>query len=413
MPLFDDSNDRVTPVDHVIGAGGAGREPEPKHRGRAIIGMLGGLAIGLLLAAGSQLNSPDSETSPSTIPPVAAPPTVPTTTTTLAPSRLDILVDGYEGTLFLAGATNQQGKLWRWESRTGTPLNLEVPNLMTDAEFNASGVRVAVTSRSSSSPWATLWTGTAGNQEPIAVDVATWRWHALDPSRIAWVEINRIDGIPELHIAALPGEVVQITPLEELGTIVRFDDNGILLDLNFILFVGATPTPDETANDVAGFVLMAVGVDGQELGRISGRYVGSLPDGRILISQAGNLMVTTSDLTEPQPYEFPSGKRMASIEIAPGSGMWAIWEIEETTGVAGPAQLWILRDDEILFETTLPSALRAVSWSQDGRWLIAAVGEPSPLSGFSSGELWFIDTEDWSMHAVEAPGFVFDIAAVP
>ena len=124
-------------------------------------------------------------------------------------------------------------------------------------------------------------------------------------------------------------------------------------------------------------------------------------------------MVTASDLTDPEPFGFPSGKRMASIEAAPDGSTWAIWEIEETTGVSAPAQLWILRDDEMLFETTLPSALRAVSWSQDGRWLIAAVGEPAPLSGFSSGELWFVDTEDWSMHAVEAPGFVFDIAAVP
>ncbi|HSR45602.1 MAG TPA: hypothetical protein VLT15_10320 [Acidimicrobiia bacterium] len=413
MPLFDDTSDRVTPVDHVTGAGASGRGPEPKQRGRVLIGMLGGLAIGLLLAAGSQLNSPDAETSPSTIPPVGAPPTVPTTTTTLAPSRLDILVDGYEGTLFLAGAANQQGKLWRWESRTGAPLNLEVPNLMTDAGFNASGVRVAVTSRSGSSPWRTLWIGTAGNQEPIAVDVATWRWHAHDPSRIAWVEVNRIDGSPELHVAVLPVGVVQITPLEELGTIVRFDDSGLLLDLNPILFVGENPPRDDDAGGPAGYVLAAVDLDGREFGRNSGRYVGTLPDGRILISQAGNLMVTASDLTDPEPFGFPSGKRMASIEAAPDGSTWAIWEIEETTGVSAPAQLWILRDDEMLFETTLPSALRAVSWSQDGRWLIAAVGEPAPLSGFSSGQLWFVDTEDWSMHAVEAPGFVFDIAAVP
>jgi hypothetical protein len=54
-----------------------------------------------------------------------------------------------------------------------------------------------------------------------------------------------------------------------------------------------------------------------------------------------------------------------------------------------------------------------VTWSHDGRWLIAAVGEPSPLSGFSSGILWFIDTQDWSMHQVTAPGYAFGIAAVP
>jgi hypothetical protein len=405
--------ERVIPVDHVIN-GTDPKEPDSKRWGRVAVGVLGGLAIGLLLATGAQQSSPESGTTPSTISEPAAVTTVPTTTTTLAPSRLDILVDGYEGTLYLAGAVNQQGKLWRWESRTGTPLDLEVPNLMVGGSFNASGVRVAVQTRSVVSSGSVLWVGTPGNQEPLAVEVATWAWHSSDPAQIAWIEDSRVngDGSTSIRTASLPiGAGFKIPLPEDLATLaatasatpslasfrlVEFDDDGFLLQ----------------AITEEGFTLIAVDIDGVEIGRMPARYVGRMPEGTLLVSQAGALSRASRTLLFASDYEFPSTRRMDALAVSPVDDRWAIWEIEEATGVASSARLWVV-EEEILFETTLPSALRAVTWSHDGRWLIAAVGEPSPLSGFSSGILWFIDTQDWSMHQVTAPGYAFGIAAVP
>jgi len=399
---FQKPTERVIPVDHVFGPADP-NEPESKRRGRVIVGVLGGLAIGLLLAAGSQLSSPDSDETPSSIPEVAAPPTVPTTlatTTTLAPSRLDILVDEYEGTLYLVGFVNSQAKLWRWESRTGSPLSLELPDRTFWASFNSSQVRVGVLAASNLSAGYSLWVGTPGNLEPLAVDISDYAWHATDPSQIAWIE-ERVTGDSTsifLRTATLPAVANTSVSIEQSGRLVKYDHGGVLL---------------ETISDAEGFVIWAVDLGGEEIGRILGRFLGLLPDGRVLISQAGELVVTQSDLSDPQAFEFPSDKRMAGVSTSPTAGRWAIWEIEETTGVSAPAQLWVLENDEVVFETTLPSTLRAVSWSHDGRFLVTAAGEPSPLSGFSTGNLWFIDTEDWSMHQVAAPGFVFNIAAVP
>jgi hypothetical protein len=410
---FNDPKQKVTPVDDVIGAERTPNQPVRKRQGRAIVGALGGLAIGLLIATGAQQNSPESETTPSTISEPAAVTTIPTTTTTLAPSRLDILVDGYLGTLFLAGGVNQQGKLWRWESRTGTPLDLEVPNLMVTGAFNASGVRVAVQTRSGVSTGSVLWVGTPGNQEPLAVDVATWIWHSSDPAQIAWIEYPAANGEgSSIRTATLPiGAGLEIPLSEDLATLataawaapsiasfqlVEFDDDGFLLQ----------------AITEEGFILIAVDDDGLEIGRIAARYLGRMPDGTVLVSQAGSLSRASRTLLFASDYAFPSTSRMAAIATSPVDDRWAIWEIEEATGVAAPARLWVV-EREILFDTTLPSALRAVTWSHDGRWLIAAIGEPSPLSGFSSGTLWFIDTADWSMHQVTAPGFILGIAAGP
>jgi hypothetical protein len=411
---FNDPTQKVTPVDDVIGAERTPMAPVRRRPGRAIVGTLGGLAIGLLIATGAQQNSPESEATSSTISEPAAVTTVPTTTTTLAPSRLDILVDGYQGTLYLAGAVNQQGKLWRWESRTGTPLDLEVPNLMVSGSFNASGVRVAVETRSGVSTGGVLWVGTPGNQEPLAVDVATWTWHSSDPAQIAWIEDSGVngEGSASIRTAILPiGAGLEVPLPEDLATLattaaatpsitsfqlVEFDDDGFLLQ---------TITEE-------GFTLIAVDNDGIEVGRMAARYLGRMPDGTVLVSQAGALSRASRTLLFASEYAFPSSNRMAAIATSPVGDRWAIWEIEEATGVAVPARLWIV-EGEILFDTTLPSALRAVTWSHDGRWLIAAVGEPSFLSGFSSGTLWFIDTEDWSMHQVTAPGYAFGIAAGP
>ena len=414
MTPFNDPTEKVTPVDDVIGAEHAPNSPLRKRPGRAIVGVLGGLAIGLLLATGAQQNSPESETTSSTISEPAAVTTIPTTTTTLALSRLDILVDGYQGTLYLAGAENQQGKLWRWESRTGTPLDLEVPNLMVSGSFNASGVRVAVETQSVVSAGSVLWVGTPGNQEPLAVEVATWAWHSSDPAQIAWIGDSGVNGDGSTSIRTailpigagreipLPGDLASIaataaaTPSIASFRLVEFDDDGFLLQ---------TITEE-------GFILIAVDNDGFEVGRMPARYLGRMPDGTVLVSQAGALSRASRTLLFASNYAFPSDSRMAALATSPVDDRWAIWEIEEATGVAAPARLWVV-EDEILFDTTLPSALRAVTWSHDGRWLIAAVGELSPLSGFSSGALWFIDTEDWSMHQVTAPGYAFGIAAGP
>jgi hypothetical protein len=396
---FNNPTERVIPVDHVINETDP-NEPDSGRRGRVIVGALGGLAIGLLLATGAQQNSPDPEAAPSTITAPAAVPTVPTTTTVLAPSRLDILVDGYEGTLFLAGAVNQQGKLWRWESRTGTPLELDVPNTITGARFNASGVRVGILTRSGVSPLGVLWVGIPGSQEPLAVDVATWSWHADDPAQLAWIEVTNLNVEPQLSLktATLPTGTQAVAPLEEGGEILLYDDSGIVIE-----------SLDET-----GFNIFTVDLeDGSEQARVPGRFLGQIPSGDLLVSQSGEMMRVSRDLTLIEPLEFPSEKRMAEVVASPVDQRWVTWEIEETTGVAAPAQLWIVDGEQVVFETTLPSTLRAVGWSHDGRWLVTTGGEPSPLSGFSTGELWFVDTTDWSMHAVDAPGFIFDVAAVP
>jgi len=402
---FNNPTERVIPVDHVINETDP-NEPDSKRQGRVIVGALGGLAIGLLLATGAQQNSPDPEAAPSTITAPTAVPTVPTTTTVLAPSRLDILVDGYEGTLFLAGAVNQQGKLWRWESRTGTPLELDTPDHTGVAAFNASDVRVGSRTLSSFSRLPVLWVGTPGNQEPLAVDVFNWSWHESDPSLIAWLELRLQEDPPTvlLQQAALPSGAISSLPIADMGPevadlrIALFDDSGVILQ-------GLTED---------GYGLWTVDpATGEPLTTVSGRFVGILPDDDLLISQAGQLVRLNRDLGEDSEFTFVSDSRMSETRPSPVDARWAIWEIEESTGVAAPTQLWIIEDDEVIFETTLPSALRAVAWSQDGHWLITAVGEPSPLSGFSSGELWFIDTSDWSMHAVDAPGFITTIAAVP
>ena len=406
MTSFNNPQERVIPVDHVINELDP-NEPDSKRRGRVIVGALGGLAIGLLLATGAQQNSPDPDSAPSTITAPAAVPTVPTTTTVLAPSRLDILVDGYEGTLFLAGLLNQQGKLWRWESRTGTPLELETPDHTGFAAFNASEVRVGSATFSSLGGQRVLWVGTPGNQEPLAVDVLHWRWHETDPSSIAWLELRPQEDPPAvlLRQAALPGGSTSSVPITDIGPdttdlgIALFDDSGVVLQ---------TLTQD-------GFAVSIIDptTEGAPATTVSGRYVGRLSNGDLLVSQSGQLVGMSRDLIEATEFPLVSDTLMSETRPSPVDDRWAIWEIEEATGVAAPTQLWILEDEEVIFETTLPSALRAVSWSQDGRWLIAAVGEPSPLSGFSSGELWFIDTSDWSMHAVDAPGFITAIAAVP
>lgn len=386
-------------------------QPDPEPRGRAWlpIGIIGGIAVGLLIATGAQQNSPDPNTPPSTIPEVAVPPTVPTTTTVLAPSRLDILVDGYEGTLYLAGFRNDQGVLWRWESRTGTALVIDIPERMRSADFNSSRVRIAAAALSTVSPGWNLWVGTPENAEPIALSMTSWAWHATDPGRIAWIELDQ--SLPEtlpalLRTATLPTGADGVFPIADdpadLGSVpsvVLFDDQGFLLQ---------SPTDED------GYWLIAIDPDeGRESGRLAARYLGVLPDGDLLVSTAGSLQRASRDLTETADFPFPSDKRMSAIATSSAHNRWAIWEVEDATGVATPTQLWILDGEAIVFETTLPQTLRSVSWSVDGRWLIAAVGEPSPLSGFSSGQLWFIDTEDWSMHQVEAPGYIFAIAAVP
>ena len=394
MSLNDNPTERVVPVDHVTGERDPGGQ-EPRRFGRLIVGVLGGLAIGLLLATGAQQNSSDTETAPLTIPEVAAPPTVPTTTTTLAPSRLDILVDGYNGTLYLAGLMNSQAQLWRWESRSGTPVPLGLPEDTFWATFNSSETRLGVLTRRTLSPGAVLWVGPRGNPEPLAVDVADFIWHALDPDQIAWIE-NLPTGdaaSSELHTANLPAVSDTSVLLEQGGRLVGYDDGLVLLDV--IDF------------DEEEFV-RAIDLEGLEVGRLQGRFLGTLPNGRILISQASALVTTLFDLSDPQTMESPDSQPIYAILSSRGvTDLWAMWEIG-TPGVEEPTRLWILRNEEIVFETAVPSELSAVSWSHDGRWLVTSVG-----SGASSGDLWFIDTTDWSMHQVAAPGFVSSIAAVP
>ncbi len=416
--MFDNQKERVIPVDHPFGVDDP-NEPPARRRGRVLAGALGGLAIGLLLAAGAQQNAPGPEARSSTLPEVVTPPpTVSTTTTptTIPPARLDVLVDGYSGTLFLAGAVNQQPKLWRWDSRTGTPLELEVPNRMASASFNSSRVRVAVPTFSTVMPGFVLWIGLPGNVEPVAVDVADFAWHESDPARIAWVD--RIDDeLVQIHTATLPagvgstvqieGELASLLPQPGFlggaeiltSSLVEFGDDGFLI---------------EAITNEDGYLLIALDPGGEETGRLNARYIGRLPDGDLLVSQNSALVRASREgLTPGEEVVLPTEKRVAALARAGTNDFWATWEIEETTGISEPARLFVLDGDEIAFETTLPSALRAVSWSQDGRWLVVAIGEPSNLSGFTSGVLWFIDTEDWSMHQVDAPGLISAIAAVP
>ncbi len=405
MSLFDSPNERVIPVDQPSEVADP-NEPGGKRRGRVIAGALGGLAVGLLLAAGAQQNAAGPETGSSTFPEVVTlPPTVPTSTATIPPARLDILVDGYSGTLFLAGAVDQQSKMWRWESRSGTPVQLDVPDLTASATFNSSRVRVAIPTFSTLESGSVLWVGVPGNVEPLAVGVHDYLWHETDPARIAWV--TRVDGeSAELHTTTLPfggGSTVRIdgelsaTVLE--GDLVEFDDEGFIV---------------QAMDGEDGFLLVAVDTDGVEAGRLPGRYLGTLPGGELLVSIDGTLhRASRTDLAEGEALPLVFEKRMTGMARSPVDDRWAIWELEEETAVGQPTRLYVLEDDEILVETTLPSALRAVGWSQDGRWIVVAVGDPSNLSGSTSGELWFIDSTDRSMHQVAAPGFISAIAAVP
>ena len=97
-----------------------------------------------------------------------------------------------------------------------------------------------------------------------------------------------------------------------------------------------------------GYLLVALDSDGAEVGRLAGRYLGRLPDGTVMVSQAGALSRASRTLLFNSHYPFPGSNRMASIATSPVDDRWAIWEIEEATGVAAPAQLWIVEDGDII-----------------------------------------------------------------
>lgn len=380
--------DGVTPVDGTVVVSGGSEDVGPQNPRRRLVvsGILGGIAVILLIVAAPQLMSSNGDAGAPTIPPTVAQPIEDSAVPALEPSRLDILVDGYAGTLVLSGQADGEAKLWRWDSERGTPLDVDLPDGSVAWEAsNADGSAVAVISPMQDGRGSMLSVlGQEGSWPTTRV--TSFRWHSFDPTRLVWIDMGQ-DGRRTARLGSVAGATELEVPIETDASVVRYDSDGLLLQLL------------EDSN----LVVTAVDLQGRETGRLPGRFVGALPDGNLLIEQDTSLVNTSRQLTSSEPFEFPLEIRAAGATLSPVGEEWAIWEYVDQPDSSAPTRIWVLSDDEIVFEMTLPEFPTDVAWSVDGRWLIASA---------QSGELWFIDTTDWSAHQVHAPGQVFAVTSV-
>lgn len=328
---------------------------------RNVVALLAG-AVGvsvLLLAQGntSQVAAPVTSTT-STVTPSTTTPN-PSTTTTTVPyfETLRAVLPDVDGMLMAAvGQDTVQLVIW-----PGTSEKRIVPIPMwagPEIQVDRSGDDMAFLGPAAAGEDSALYVGDITAWHPLSVNVASFRWHARDPGRIAWTGGGLLCS-GQVHPG---GGFLSLRCFVDIeGRLVGFDDAGYLL-----------------ASDSG--TIVRLDTEGVEVGRANGddALIGS--DGRVLIvssatdgaSPVNEFSVADPDLSRVRDLDWaPEGAtgEYGFVAWSPASSPPELAFLVPLGGNAWQLQRWTI-GGRLLASPNLTGRYWNVEWDWSGRYLL-------------------------------------------
>lgn len=307
------------------------------------------------------------------------------------PESLATKVPGFDGTLVA------QLGLWgridavQWPSQRAEPITFPLPQNISLSADAAGRLFAGVAPSALEGPGLALYVGTLAGLRPAAMDVLSVAFHSTAPGRLAWLEFHAGDS--RLRTSTLdPGGALSVAPTPVAAVaadqrLVGWGDWGFLL-----------AGWDEAAQT---WVACLLDPSGRERWRQPAVAAHASPRGDVLLAHDEPGGEYRWSLTPAQPA---GGRATPFPEVPADADLGAAWSPDGARiafvapGEAGLAsRLHVLHLDGTPDRSAeVPLRVAGVSWSHDGRFLLARAAEPEGRDA-----LFFFDTLDGSIGEIE------------
>ncbi len=350
-------------------------------------------AAALLLGYASLAGAGDGRMAPAPLP---APPDRTEPARPPGDPSLGDLVPGFEGTLVAQLGVWGRVDVAQWPSGRTEPVTLPMPRAISLSTDAARRLFVGVAPAALEGRGQAMYVGSLADLRPAAVNVGSAAFHATSPGRLAWLEIDgdlsrlRVGSVNPGGLLAAESPAIAEVALDH--RLVGWGDWGFLL-------AGWDPEAD-----IWIAYLLAPG--GAERWRLPAVDAAVSPHGTVLLAHAAEV----GGFRWSQGSAWPDGTPVEALDwVAEDAGLGAAWSpdgdlvVFVAPGASGLGSRLDVRraDGTAVRSVDVPLQVAGVSWSHDGRFVLARAAQPERRN-----VVFFFDTLDGSLDEVEFDAWV-------